>query len=124
MILAMGSDPTVEGPPMRQRGRAMIELRRREQSSRELRWRERQEFGGRIQWEAVFFGLLSAIGLMASLVAMVVGGLAATAVTSFPEKAAPPVAQSMPAGGATPFALLALGYLAGGYVAARMARFD
>jgi hypothetical protein len=109
---------------MGQRGRAMIELRRREQSSRELRWRERQEFGGRIQWEAVFFGLLSAIGLMASLVAMVVGGLVATDVMSFHDKAASLVDHVMTAGGAIPVAILALGYLTGGYVAARMARFD
>jgi hypothetical protein len=124
MIAAMGTDPTAEGPAIRQRGRAMVELRRREQSSRELRWRERQEFGGRIQWEAVFFGLLSAIGLMASLVAMVVGGLVATDVMSFHDTAASLVDHVMTAGGVIPAAILALGYLTGGYVAARMARFD
>src|SRR3954452_10954008 len=124
MIAAMGTDPTAEGPAIGQRGRAMVELRRREQSSRELRWRERQEFGGRIQWEAVFFGLLSAIGLMASLVAMVVGGLVATDVMSFHDPAASLVDHVMTAGGLIPVAILALGYLTGGYVAARMARFD
>src|SRR3954454_17331244 len=124
MIAAMGTDPTAEGPAIGQRGRAMVELRRREQSSRELRWRERQEFGGRIQWEAVFFGLLSAIGLMASLVAMVVGALVATDVMSFHDTAASLVDHVMTAGGAIPVAILALGYLTGGYVAARMGRFD
>jgi hypothetical protein len=124
MIAAMGTDPTAEGPAIRQRGRAMVELRRRELSSRELRRRERQEFGGQIQWEAVFFGLLSAIGLMASLVAMVVGGLVATDVMSFHDEAATLVDHVMTAGGAIPIAILALGYLTGGYVAARMARFD
>jgi hypothetical protein len=102
----------------------MLELRRREQSSRELRRRERQEFGGRIQWEAVFFGLLSAIGLMASLIAMVVGALVATGVMSFHDAAGTLVDHVMTAGGAIPAAILALGYLTGGYVAARMARFD
>ena len=102
----------------------MEELRRREQSTREMVRRERREFGGRIQWEAVFFGLLSAIGLMASLVAMVVGGLVAVGDTSFSDPAADIVDHVMTAGGAIPLAILALGYLTGGYVAARMARFD
>ena len=124
MIAAMGTSPTAEGPAIRQRGGAMLELRRREQSSRELRRRERQEFGGRIQWEAVFFGLLSAIGLMASLIAMVVGALVATDVMSFHDTAGTLVDHVMTAGGAILVAILALGYLTGGYVAARMARFD
>jgi hypothetical protein len=102
----------------------MEELRRREQSTREMVRRERREFGGRIQWEAVFFGLLSAIGLMASLTAMVVGGIVALGVTSFDDPAADIVDHVMTAGGAIPVAILGLGYLTGGYVAARMARFD
>jgi hypothetical protein len=96
----------------------MVELRRRE------RRRERQEFGQRIQWEAVFFGLLAAIGLAASLVAMVLGGLVAAGVTSFREDASSLVDHMMTGGGAIPVAVLALSYLTGGYVAARMARFD
>jgi hypothetical protein len=114
----MGTDPTMEGPATRHRGRAMVELRRRE-----LR-RERQEFGKRIQWEAVFFGLLAAIGLAASLVAMVLGGLVAAGVTSFSEDASSLVDHVMTGGGAIPVAIVALSYLTGGYVAARMARFD
>jgi hypothetical protein len=96
-----------------------VELRRRE-----LRRQERREFGGRIQWEAVFFGLLAAIGLAAALVALVLGGLVATGVTSFRDDAASLVDHVMAGGGAIPVAILALAYLAGGYVAARMARFD
>jgi hypothetical protein len=103
---------------MRPRSEALAELRRRE-----LR-RERQEFGGRIQWEAAFFGLLAAIGLAASLVAMVLGGLVAAGVTSSSEDSAGLVDQMMTGGGAIAVAILALSYLAGGYVAARMARFD
>ena len=103
---------------MRPRSEVLAELRRRE-----LR-RERQEFGGRIQWEAAFFGLLAAIGLAASLVAMVLGGLVAAGVTSFSEDSAGLVERMMTGGGAIAVAILALSYLAGGYVAARMARFD
>jgi hypothetical protein len=68
--------------------------------------------------------MLAAIGLAASLVAMVLGGLVAAGVTSFRESAGTLVDHVMTAGGAIPVAILALAYLAGGYVAARMARFD
>jgi nicotinamidase/pyrazinamidase len=104
---------------MRPHSEALLELRRRE-----LRRRERQEFGGQIQWEAAFFGLLAAIGLGASLLAMVLGGMVAAGVTSFSEEPAELVDRIMAGGGAIAIAILALAYLAGGYVAARMARFD
>ncbi|HEY7150164.1 MAG TPA: hypothetical protein VH391_00635 [Solirubrobacterales bacterium] len=111
--------PTVERARLRHpRSEALLELRRRE-----LR-RERQEFGGRIQWEAVFFGLLAAVGLTACLVAIVLGALIAAGVLSSHESAAALVDQMMVGGGAISLAILALGYLTGGYVAARMARFD
>jgi hypothetical protein len=115
----MGTNPTVAGPVIRRRDRSLVELRRRQ-----LRREQRREFGGRIQWEAVFFGMLAAIGLAASLVAMVLGGLVAAGVTSFRDDAGTLVDHVMTAGGAIPVAILALAYLAGGYVASRMARFD
>jgi hypothetical protein len=116
----MGTSPKVERSRIRRpRSGALLELRRRE-----LRRREQQEFGGRIQWEAVFFGLLAGVGLAASLVAMVPGGLIAAGVTSFSEDAAELVDRVMAGGGAIALAILALSYLTGGYVAARMARFD
>ncbi|HEY6637612.1 MAG TPA: hypothetical protein VIZ61_08010 [Solirubrobacterales bacterium] len=100
------------------RSEVLLELRRRE-----LR-RERQEFGGQIQWEAAFFGLLAAVGLAACLVATVLGALIAAGVTSSHEDAAGLVDQMMAGGGAISLAILALSYLTAGYVAARMARFD
>jgi hypothetical protein len=115
----MGTSPTVERSRIRHpRSEVLLELRRRE-----LR-RERQEFGGRIQWEAVFFGLLAGVGLAACLVAIVLGGLIAAGVTDAHEDAAGLVDQMMAGGGAISLAILALSYLTGGYVAARMARFD
>jgi hypothetical protein len=102
----------------RPRSEVLVEARRRE-----LR-RERLEFGGRIQWEAVFFGLLAGIGVAACLVAMVLGGLAATGVTSFHEDSASLVDRMMAGGGAISVAILALSYVCAGYVGARMARFD
>lgn len=115
----MGTNSTVERPRIRRpHSEVLLELRRRE-----LR-RERQEFGGQIQWEAVFFGLLAAVGLAATLVGMVLGALIAAGVTSSHEDATALVEQMMAGGGAISVAILALSYLTGGYVAARMARFD
>src|SRR5262245_28510763 len=121
----MGASPTAERPVIGPRNRDLRDARdlvewRRRQARREVR----REFGRRIQWEAVFFGLLAAIGLAASLVALVLGGLVAAGVTSFRQDAGSLVDHVMTAGGAIPLAVLALSYLAGGYVAARMARFD
>jgi hypothetical protein len=89
-----------------------------------LRCRERQAFGRQIQWETVFFGLLAAVGLAALLVAMLLGGLVAAGVTDFRDKAATFFDHLTTAGGGVAIAVIALSYLTGGYVAARMARFD
>src|SRR3954454_1770157 len=89
-----------------------------------LRRRGRQRFGRKIQWETAFFGLLAAVGLAALLVAMVLGGLVAAGVTDFRDNAATFFDHLTTAGGGVAIAIVALGYLTGGYVAARMARFD
>jgi hypothetical protein len=115
----MGNVPTVHrGRIRRPRSEVLLEARRRELH------RERQEFGGRIQWEAVFFGLLAGVGVAACLVAGVLGALIAAGVISSHENAAGFVDQMMAGGGAISLAILALSYLTAGYVAARMARFD
>ena len=89
-----------------------------------LRRRARQGFGRRVQWETAFFGLLSAVGLSAVLVAMLIGGLVAAGVTDFGDTAAGLFHHLVIADGAIAVGILALSYLTGGYVAARMARFD
>jgi hypothetical protein len=117
----MASPRTVERPAIRD----LYEGRARPYRERVAPYRrERREFGGHIQWEAVFFGLLAAIGLVASLIAMVLGGLVAAGVADFRDDAASLVDRMATGGGAIAVAILALGYMAGGYVAARMARFD
>jgi hypothetical protein len=134
---AVGTEPGVDGPAIRHRGRALVEFRRerdlrarrlaaarRHREYRRLLRREREEFGRQIQWEAVFFGLLAAVGLAATLVAMYLGALAAAGVTSFGDDAKSFVGHLGAGEGAVAIAILALGYLTGGYVAARMARFD
>jgi Kef-type K+ transport system membrane component KefB len=89
-----------------------------------LRGRERERLDRRIQWETVFFGLLAAVGLSALLVAMLLGGLVAAGVTDFRDNAATFFDHLTTAGGGVAIAITALSYLTGGYVAARMARFD
>jgi hypothetical protein len=86
--------------------------------------RERQAYGGAIQWEAAFFGWLVAIGLAAILVAMVVGAGVAVGLTDIDDSARTQAEQLTLGGGAVLVAILAIAYLAGGYVAGRMARFD
>jgi ABC-type multidrug transport system fused ATPase/permease subunit len=89
-----------------------------------LHRRERQAYGGTIQWEAAFFGWLAAIGLSALLVAIVVGAGLAVGITELggtPEEKRETLTVG---GGVIIFVILALAYLSGGYVAGRMARFD
>jgi hypothetical protein len=89
-----------------------------------LHRRERQAFGGRIQWEAAFFGWLASIGLAAILVAMTVGAGVAVGLTELHASAGTQVKELSVGGGVILIVSLALAYLAGGYVASRMARFD
>jgi hypothetical protein len=111
----VASSPTAERPRIRPRtGVEATALRRR----------EAEEFGGRIQWEAVFFGLLAAVGLAALLAAMVLGSLVAGGVIELSDSADSLVDQMSSGGGAILVGIVALSYLTGGYVAARMARFD
>jgi len=90
----------------------------------EARERERREFGGQIQWEAAFFGWLAAIGLAALLVAMAVGAEIAVGLREFDDDPGDRARELGLAGSAVLVAILAVSYCAGGYVAARMARFD
>lgn len=110
----MAISPTVERPVVARHPTEPMVLRRR----------ERAPLGRRIQWETVFFGLLAAVGLAALLVAMLLGGLVAAGVTDVRDNAATFFDHLTTAGGGVAVAIIALSYLTGGYVAARMARFD
>jgi hypothetical protein len=83
-------------------------------------------FGG-IKWGSAFFGWLSANGLAVILIAIlsaagVALGLAKNVDTA--DKAANQASQIGIGGGIAVLVVLFLAYLAGGYVAGRMARFD
>jgi hypothetical protein len=87
---------------------------------------QRARFGG-IKWGAAFFGWLSANGLAVLLVALlsaagVALGLAQGVDTA--DEAADQVESIGIGGGIALLVVLFLAYLAGGYVAGRMSRFD
>ena len=87
---------------------------------------QRDRFGG-IKWGAAFFGWLSANGLAVLLVAIlsaagVALGLARDVDTA--DEAAEQAGTLGIGGGIAVLVVLFLAYLAGGYVAGRMARFD
>jgi amino acid transporter len=90
---------------------------------------QHERFGG-IKWGAAFFGWLSANGLAVILLALLsAAGVAfgLTQVSSASQAADQATAQADTigiAGGIALLVVLFLSYLAGGYVAGRMARFD
>jgi hypothetical protein len=90
---------------------------------------QHDRFGG-IKWGAAFFGWLSANGLAVILLAILSAGGVAFGLTqaSSADQATNQATQNADtigiAGGITLLVVLFLAYLAGGYVAGRMARFD
>jgi hypothetical protein len=92
---------------------------------REARLRQRDEFGG-INWGAVFFGWIVAIGLGVLLTAVVTAAGAAIGltenVTGGQAKANADTVGVV--GGALLIAIALIAYYSGGYVAGRMSRFD
>jgi hypothetical protein len=91
---------------------------------REVRARQREEFGG-INWGAAFFGWLVAIGVGALLVGLLAAAGTAVGLTTLSETDATTNAEDIGIGGAIALiAALAIAYYSGGYVAGRMSRFD
>ena len=82
-----------------------------------LRARQRERFGG-FSWGADFFGWLAAAGLAAILAGIVAAAGAALGLTSGSTD------KIGLGGGIALLAVLFVAYLAGGYVAGRMSRFD
>ena len=92
---------------------------------REVRARQREEFGG-INWGAAFFGWLVAVGLGSLLVAILAAAGAAVGLTeNVSESDATANAETIGLGGAIALlVVLMIAYYCGGYVAGRMSRFD
>jgi hypothetical protein len=88
--------------------------------------RQHDRFGG-IKWGAAFFGWLSANGLAVILVALLSAAGVAIGLTQGVPSTGEAVQQADTigiVGGIALLVVLFLAYLAGGYVAGRMARFD
>ncbi|SDY70769.1 hypothetical protein SAMN05661080_04359 [Modestobacter sp. DSM 44400] len=87
---------------------------------------QKERFGG-ISWGSAFFGWLSANGVAVLLIAALSAAGVVFGLTSGLDTADEAAAQATTigiGGGITLLVLLFLAYLAGGYVAGRMARFD
>jgi hypothetical protein len=88
-----------------------------------MRARQRDRFGG-IRWGSAFFGLLSAIGLASILLGIAAAAGVALNVSEIKD-VANGNADTIGLGGAILLLVgLAIAWYCGGYVAARMARFD
>ena len=87
---------------------------------------QHDRYGG-IKWGAAFFGWLCANGLAVLLIALISAGGLAIGLTEGIDNAEDAADQADTigvAGGVVMLVVLFLAYLAGGYVAGRMARFD
>ena len=117
-------DATVVAPPVPPAGAPAARVTRG--SARDAVAVQRDRFGG-VKWGAAFFGWLSANGLAVILLALlsaagVALGLANNVDTA--DEAAQQAETVGLGGGIAVLVVLFLAYLAGGYVAGRMARFD
>jgi amino acid transporter len=96
----------------------------RAEGAREVRARQRDEYGG-VNWGAAFFGWLVALGMAAILMGIVSAAGAATGLTEVSESEVLSSAEEIGLVGAALLLLvLAIAYYCGGYVSGRMSRFD
>ncbi len=111
-------------PPADAPGHRATRRRDSTEPVREQVARQHERFGG-FKWGSAFFGWLSANGLTVILIALATAAGAAIGLTTTSTEEATANAETIGiAGGILLLVILALGYFAGGYVAARMARFD
>jgi hypothetical protein len=96
----------------------------RAEAARDVRARQREEFGG-INWGSAFFGWLVAVGMAAILLGLLSAAGAAFGLGEVSEADAESNAETIGIVGAI-LLILVLGaaYYCGGYVSGRMSRFD
>jgi amino acid transporter len=91
---------------------------------REVRARQREEFGG-INWGAAFFGFLVAVGIAAILLGLLSAAGAAFGLTDMSDAEAKANSDTIGlVGGILLVAVVAIAYYFAGYVSGRMSRFD
>jgi hypothetical protein len=91
---------------------------------RDVRSRQREEFGG-LNWGAAFFGWLVAVGIAAILLGLLSAAGAAFGLSDVSESEANSNAETIGiVGGILLLAVLGIAYYCGGYVSGRLSRFD
>jgi hypothetical protein len=93
-------------------------------TARDVRARQREEFGG-INWGSAFFGWLVAVGMAAILLGLLSAAGAAFGLGDVSESEAEQNAETIGiVGGILLILVLGIAYYCGGYVSGRMSRFD
>jgi hypothetical protein len=94
------------------------------EAAREVRARQREEYGG-LNWGSAFFGWLVAIGMAAILLGLLSAAGTAFGFSEVSESEANSNAETIGVvGGILLIACLTIAYYCGGYVSGRMSRFD
>jgi hypothetical protein len=94
------------------------------EAARDVRARQREEFGG-LNWGAAFFGWLVAVGMAVILLAILSAAGTVFSLGEVNESEANSNAETIGiVGGILLIAILAIAYYCGGYVSGRMSRFD
>ena len=97
---------------------------RRPERVRDVRARQREEFGG-VNWGSAFFGWLVAVGMAAILLGLLSAAGAAFGLSDVSDSEAKQNAETIGIIGAILLLLvLGIAYFCGGYVSGRMSRFD
>lgn len=100
------------------------ERRYQREDVRDVRARQREEFGG-INWGSAFFGWLVAVGMGAILLGLLSAAGAAFGLGDVSEAEAEENAETIGiVGGILLILVLGVAYCCGGYVSGRMSRFD
>jgi hypothetical protein len=92
------------------------------EAARDVRARQREEFGG-LNWGAAFFGWLVAVGMAVILLAILSAAGTVFSLNSDSDSGSNADTIGV-VGGILLIAVLALAYYCGGYVSGRMSRFD
>jgi hypothetical protein len=118
-------DETRGGVATAPRERTAVDDRRfRREDVRDVRARQREEFGG-VNWGSAFFGWLVAVGMAAILIGLLSAAGTAFGLGEVSEGEAEQNAETIGiVGGVLLIVVLAIAYYCGGYVSGRMSRFD
>jgi hypothetical protein len=122
--VATAERPVTTDDPRYARGDGTTGAVTTRETMRDVRARQRDEYGG-INWGAAFFGFLVAVGMAAILAGIATAAGAALGFTSLSQADANANADTIGlVGGIVLIAIIAIAYFCAGYVSGRMSRFD